>query len=240
MRSTPQKGKPTGAGTTAGSKTKHTHALIVGQVADELALTTTSTEARVSSQALAKHLGNKHRPVIALIDKYLRRFEAFGKVLFKKAPSMGSKTGQAERYALLNENHAYFLLSLSRNSEIVVALKSKLIAAFSNARRAADLRQTEYMPTYHAAHDRIKALAAGSSSERFDHMNFNKLVNKVAGVEAGQRAAATVPKQGLMIASQILMTAAMQPAKNSREAYQLAAQAVQPLAKAVLALEVTP
>ena len=32
---------------------------------------------------------------------------------------------------------------LSRNSEIVVALKSKLITVFSDARRAADMRRTE-------------------------------------------------------------------------------------------------
>jgi len=202
----------------------------------DLVLTTTTTGARVTSQALAKRLGNKHRPVIALIEKYLCRFETFGKVLFKKTASTGSKTGQTERYALLNENQAYFLLSLSRNSEAVVALKSKLIAAFSNARRATDMRQTEYMPTYHAAHDLIKELAAGSASEKFDHMNFNKLVNKIAGVEAGQRASAPVQKQALMIVGQMLATAAMKSARNSRDAYRLACNAVQPLTNAALAL----
>lgn len=241
MHSTPQKGKPTGAGATAGSKTKHTHALIVGQVADGLALTTTTTEARIDSRLLARQLGNKSKAVVALLDRYLNVFKQHGQLTFKK--EVGERKqggGNAERYALLNENQAYLLLNLSRNSDTVVALKSKLITAFSNARRAADLRRTEYLPGYHVMHDQIKVLAAGSSSERFDHMNFNKLVNKVAGVEAGQRAGAPVPKQGLMIASQILMTAAMQPAKSSREAYRLAAQAVQPLANAVLALEAKP
>lgn len=235
MHSTPQKGKPTGAGATVGSKTKHTHALIVGQVADGLALTTTTTEARIDSRLLARQLGNKSKAVVALLDRYLNVFKQHGQLTFKK--EVGERKqggGNAERYALLNENQAYLLLNLSRNSDTVVALKSKLITAFSNARRAADL------PGYHVMHDQIKVLAAGSSSERFDHMNFNKLVNKVAGVEAGQRAGAPVPKQGLMIASQILMTAAMQPAKSSREAYRLAAQAVQPLTNAVLALEAKP
>ncbi len=138
--------------------------------------------------------------------------------------------------ALLNEDQAYFLLSLSRNTEIVVELKSKLITAFSEARRAADMRRTEYMPTYHAAHDRIKALAAGSSSARFQHMNFNKLLNKVAGIEAGQRASAPVPKQALLIVGQMLATVAMQSARNGREAYRLACSAVQPLTNAALKL----
>src|SRR5450830_633076 len=211
MYSTPQKGKPTEAATTAGITTKHAHTAIVGQVADvsnslaKMALIATATEPRVDSRMLAPQLGNKHRHVIALIDKYLDAFKTHGHVSFKKADGERQQGGgKAERYVLLNEDQAYFLLSLSRNSEIVVALKSKLVTAFSEARRAADMRQTEYMPTYHAAHDRIKELAAGSSTERFDHMNFNKLMNKVAGVEAGQRASAPVPKQALLIVGQML------------------------------------
>jgi phage regulator Rha-like protein len=238
MRSTPQKGKPTGAGTTAGSKTKRTHALIVGQVADGLALTTTSTEARIDSRLISRQLGNKHKAVQTLLDRYLSVFKQHGQLTFKK--EVGERKqggGNAERYALLNENQAYLLLNLSRNTPTVVALKSKLITAFSEARRAADLRHAEYLPGYHIVHDRIKALAAGSPRERFDHMNINKLVNKVAGIEAGQRAAATVPKQGLLIVSQMLIAAAIQPAKDNREAYRLAARALQPLASAVLALQ---
>lgn len=245
MRSTAQKELPTGAGTTAGSTKKHTHGLIVGQVAKggkeigQLVLNTTTSEARVDSRSLALQLGNKHRHVIALIDKYADRFKTHGHVSFKKADGERKQGGgKAERYALLNENQAYFLLSLSRNSEIVVVLKSKLITAFSDARRSADMRQTEYMPTYHAAHDRIKELASGSSSERFDHMNFNKLVNKVAGIEAGQRASAPVPKQALLIVGQMLATAAMRTAHNGKAAYQQAKIALQPLTNAMLALEV--
>ena len=243
MRSTPQKGKPTGAGTTAGSKTKHTHALIVGQGANtgktinELALTTTTTEARIDSRLLAHQLGNRHKNTMELAAKNLPALEAFGKVAFKTEPLPDSRTGQKERYALLNEDHSFFLLALSRNTPRVVSLKGRLVKAFGEARRAADLRRTEYLPGYHVMHDQIKVLAAGSPSERFDHMNINRLVNKVAGVEAGQRAAATVPKQGLLIVSQMLIAAAIQPAKDCREAYRLASRAVQPLVNAVLALQ---
>lgn len=246
MNSTPQKGKPTGAATAAGITTKHAHGAIVGQVADvgntisTLVLIATATEPRVDSRMLAPKLGNKHRHVIALVDKYLDAFKTHGHVSFKKADGERKQGGgKAERYALLNENQAYFLLSLSRNSEIVVTLKSKLITAFSDARRAADMRQTEYLPTYHAAHDRIKDLAAGAASGRFDHMNFNKLMNKVAGVEAGQRASAPVPKQALLIVGQMLATAAMQTARNSKVAYQQAKIALLPLTNAMVALEAT-
>lgn len=57
MHSTPQKGKPTGARTPAGSKTKHTHALIVGQVADGLALTTTRKHVTAPASLIVTHGG---------------------------------------------------------------------------------------------------------------------------------------------------------------------------------------
>lgn len=68
----------------------------------DLALTTTSAEARVDTRLLARQLGNKHKPVIALIDKYLDSFKAHGQVLFKKADGDRKQGGgRAERYALL-------------------------------------------------------------------------------------------------------------------------------------------
>jgi phage regulator Rha-like protein len=127
---------------------------------NDLALTTTTIEPRVDTRLLAGHLGNKHKPVIALLDKYLASFKAHGQVLFKKADGDRKQGGgRAERYALLNEDQAYFLLSLSRNTDTVVTLKSKLVTAFGQARRAADLRKTEYLPGYHELHDTMHALA---------------------------------------------------------------------------------
>ena len=222
MSSTPQKGKPTGAGTTAGSKTKHTHALIVARVADELALTTTATEARIDSRLLAKQLGNKHKNTMELAMKNLAALEAFGKVAFKTEPLPDSRTGQKERYALLNEDHSFFLLALSRNTPRVVSLKVRLVKAFGQARRAADMRQTDYLPVYHALHDQIKTLAAGSPNERFMHMNCNKALNKFVGLAAGQRAGAPLPQQALLVVGQMMMTQAMQSAHNQHDGFERA------------------
>jgi len=217
---------------TAGSKTKHTHALIVGQVADGLALTT-STEARVDSRLLAQHLGNKHQSLFELLKLHRADFEQLGLLRFQTGEPTG---GRPEKFAMLNEEQSTLVLTYSRNSPRVRSLKVRLVKAFVEARRAADLRRTEYLPGYHIVHDRIKVLSNGSPNERFHHTNINRLVNKVCGIEAGQRAAAPVPKQSLMIVSQMLIAVAIQPAKDSKEAYRLAAQAVQPLANAVLAL----
>jgi phage regulator Rha-like protein len=163
----------------------------------DLALTTTTAEARIDSRLLAQGFGNKHKAAMALIERYSDRFKRLGILPFKKAVINGR--GQPERYALLNEDQSYLLLSLSRNTDTTVALKSKLVQAFSNARRAADMRKSEYLPQYHALHNRLGMLAAGSSNERHVHANVNKLLNKFAGIEAGQRANAALPQQALLI-----------------------------------------
>ena len=205
---------------------------------DDFALTTTATEARVDTRLLARQLGNKHKPVIALIDKYLNMFKAHGQVLFKKADGDRKQGGgMAGRYALLNEDQAYFLLSLSRNTDTVVNLKVKLVKAFSNARRAADLRKTEYLPEYHHLHDRIGELAAGSPNERWTHANVNKAVNKFAGIDAGQRASAALPQQALLIVGQLVAAKAAQGATDHHDGYQRIKAALQALG-AVAQLEV--
>jgi len=204
---------------------------------DDFALTTTATEARVDTRLLARQLGNKHKPVIALIDKYRNELERFAKVLFKKAPS-GGKTGQLERFALLNEDQAFFVLALSRNTDTVVTLKSKLVTAFGNARRAAAMRQTEYLPEYHHLHDRIAELAAGSPNERWVHANTNKAVNKFAGIVPGQRASAGLPQQALLIVAQLVAAKAAQGATDHHDGYQRIKSSLQAL-QGVLALEVS-
>ncbi|MFZ4702617.1 MAG: Rha family transcriptional regulator, partial [Candidatus Methylumidiphilus sp.] len=85
---------------------------------DELALTTTATEARVDTRLLAHGFGNKHKAAMALIERYSDRFKSFGQLTFKKEVGKRKQGGgNAERYALLNEDQAYFLLSLSRNND---------------------------------------------------------------------------------------------------------------------------
>lgn len=183
-------------------------------------------EPRVDSRILARHLRNQHRPVMALIDKYLAKFTRHGKVFFEKAPSRDSKTGQRERFALLNEDQAFYLLSLSRNTDHVADLKSHLIVAFAQARRAQQLTAIEYLPGYHELHDRAHELANGSPNERFVHMNLNKLVNKTVGIASGQRRKLPPPTLSLTIVAQNLAIKAMESANDHHDGYENAKQAL--------------
>ncbi|WAJ75225.1 P63C domain-containing protein [Pseudomonas aeruginosa] len=97
-------------------------------------------EARVDSRLIAEGLGIKHKYSFALIQKYASRFEELSSLPFQKeARARRAGGGVVERFALLNEDQAYFLLSLSRNSDRVVDLKLRLVKAFRDARNQAGL-----------------------------------------------------------------------------------------------------
>lgn len=220
------KKKPAAPGSTAGSQPHQTTTtdagVIVPQQSDggKLALVIRKDEARIDSRELARRLGNKHRPVMALVDKYRDTLAKHGKVLFKKTPSTDSKTRQRERHALLNEDQAFLLLNLSRNTPRVVDMKSMLVKAFGEARRAAQMRGAEYLPSYHALHQQIHDKAAGSPNERFVHINLNKLVNQTAGIEAGQRSSASLPQQAMLTVAQAVAAQAMRAAPDHHVGYQ--------------------
>lgn len=192
-----------------------------------LPLIVKKNEARVDSRLLAGAFGRQHRAQLALVDKHLARFEKFGKVFFEKAPSIESATGQRERFALLNEDQCYLLLTFTRNTPQVADLKVKLVQAFSEARKAAELHQ-EYLPTYHAMHDQLARLGDGTGNDRFLHMNVNKLVNEAAHIKAGQRSTVPVPQKAMVIAAQHIASEAMQGATDGKQAYAKAKDALTP------------
>jgi phage regulator Rha-like protein len=90
---------------------------------------------RVDSRVLAKQLGVKPKNTIELVERYADKFKRFGLLPFQtEARPKGQHGGGDTRFALLNEDQCYFLLSLSRNTDRVVDLKSRLIMAFREAR----------------------------------------------------------------------------------------------------------
>jgi phage regulator Rha-like protein len=195
-----------------------------------LVLTAYNDEARLDSRLLAGRLGVQHQSLFELVKKHRADFEQLGKVRFETGASSGSRTGQSVKFARLNEDQCYLLLTYSRNNRRVLQLKLALVKAFRDARSAADLHRVEYLPGYHQLHDGIQALAAGSPNERFVHQNVNKLINKVAGLAAGERRTAPVPQQAMLIMAQTLAAQAMRGAQDHHEGYQRAKSALQCLA----------
>lgn len=186
-----------------------------------------SDEPRVDSRELAKRLGTQHQNTYELLKDYKSDFEQLGLLRFQTGEIDGK--GRPEKYAMLNEDQSYLLLTYSRNTAKVRGLKIKLVKSFSEARRAAMQHGAEYLPTYHQLHDQIHALAGGSPNERWAHVNANKLVNKAAGIGSGQRGTVTLPTQAMLIVAQMAITKAMQSAPDHRIGYRLAKDAVKPL-----------
>lgn len=197
-------------------------------------------ELRIDSRVLAGELQNQHQSVMELIDRYTDHFTRFGLLPFQTeaVKNEGARGAKHQRYALLNEDQSYFLLSLSRNTDHVVDLKANLVTAFGEARRAG--AEVEYLPTYHALHDRVHTLAAESSNVQFVHMNFNKLINKTIGVQSGERHGLPVPRRSLMVVAQAAATHAMEAANDHHDGYQKAKQAMQVIAPVAQRLSGSP
>lgn len=189
-------------------------------------LIATSSEPRVDTRQLAQHLQNKHQSLFELIKGHRSDFEELGLLRFQTGKATG---GRPEKFAMLNEDQATLALTYSKNTKRVRELKVKLVKAFGDARRAAQIRKLEYMPAYRQAHDQIKILANGAPGEHFDHMNLNRLLNKVVGIESGQRASAPEGKQALLTVCLLLTNDAMKDAPDSKTAYHRAKEAVQSL-----------
>ena len=185
---------------------------------------------RVDSRELAQRLGVKHKNTIELLDKHKADFLELGHLPFQTEVGYRAQGGgKAERFALLSEDQAYLLLTYSRNTAKVRGLKVKLVQAFSAARKAAEQRKCEYLPTYHLAHDALKGLAPDRLRQQHLHMNVNKLLNKVAGLDAGQRHGAQPGSLSVLAVGQMLAAQAATGASDDKAAYARIKQAVQPL-----------
>ena len=97
-------------------------------------LTQINGDNRVSSAELSEHLGTTYKSTINLIRKHKTKLESLGKVPFKKA------VGDRRNLAYLNEDQSYFLLTLSKNTAMVVQCKFDLVKAFSKIRKQAENR----------------------------------------------------------------------------------------------------
>lgn len=176
-------------------------------------------EPRIDSRALAEQLGLKHRSAFALLSRYKDDFKQLGLMRFQIAAvkKTGERGAKQHKYAMLNEDQAYLLLTYSRNTGRVRSLKVKLVKAFGQARKAVEQHQTDYLPTYHALHDQIKA----AGGDRFQHLNFNRAINKATGITAKNRHGVAMPiKSAVVVAQMMAMQSIGQSEGDLKHAYQ--------------------
>lgn len=117
----------------------------------------------VDSRLIAERLGIAHDNFLQTLEKHKASIqEAFGVFLFETGkPPLGSKGGRPEKYALLTEEQATVLMTLSRNTPQVVALKIALVKAFTEAKAKLSSAQIQHL-LFRAndAHRRLDAVTS--------------------------------------------------------------------------------
>jgi phage regulator Rha-like protein len=86
-----------------------------------------------NSKVIADGTNNQHESVVSIIRKYEKDILDFGNIDFSDLKS--GKRGQPERVYYLNEEQATFVITLLRNSKIVVKFKKELVRQFYAMRR---------------------------------------------------------------------------------------------------------
>lgn len=119
-------GRREGAGRKLGSKTIRIPDKFLAEPFD------CDGEPRVDSRILAVDWDIKHQSLRELAETYHSELESFGHVRFETGDG-GNRPqggGMAERYLLLNESQALFLLTVSRPNIRTVALRTELVRRF--------------------------------------------------------------------------------------------------------------
>lgn len=144
-----------------------------------------------NSKVVAEGTSNQHESVVAIIRKYENDILDFGEIEFSDLKS--GKRGQPERVYYLNEEQATFVITLLRNSKIVVKFKKELVRQFYAMRRFLIEKQSKLWNDTRLANkgnrlketDVIKLLVdyakeQGSSHSDKMYMTYTKLAKKVA------------------------------------------------------------
>lgn len=161
----------------------------------EISIVQLKSELRTDSRLLAGFLDHRHRTILENIDKYSAELRSISGLPFETGTLETRGGVQSQRYAMLDEDQCYFLLTLMRNNERVVAAKLALVKAFKNARAQLALRDVVRLDgklVRKAETDSIKLLveyasAAGSKSASHYYANVTRMTNSLLGIDTGAR-----------------------------------------------------
>jgi|GEM_PF-868477 len=90
----------------------------------------TNAGAVTTSLIIANGTRNEHRVVLQLIRGHVASLEKFGRVTFETQPFQTAGGTQKREIAYLNERQATLLLTMMRNSDVIIEFKTRLVQAF--------------------------------------------------------------------------------------------------------------
>lgn len=214
----------------------------------DIQVVTVNSLLAVDSRTLAASLDHRHRTILENLDKYRAEFDSINPIPFQTEKGKELEHGgfaKETRYAMLTEDHCYFLLTLMRNNSKVVAAKLALVKAFSNARAQLanrDIARLDGKEARRIETDSIKRLveyayAHGSKHASTYYANITKMTNTIMGIESGQRddLSADQLKQIAVIESvvDIAIRDGMKAELHYKDIYRLAKDRAEGLVKAL-------
>lgn len=151
-----------------------------------------------TSKIISDWTGIEHRKIKNAIRKYKHQMDSFGLSAPYQAESTG---GRPEEIYLLNEEQATFLMTLLKNTDIVVEFKRELVSQFYAMRKILHERQsTEWLITRkqgklvrRSETDVLAQLATYATEQGSTNMEkqvyqiYTKLVNSLVGIQKGGR-----------------------------------------------------
>lgn len=165
-----------------------------------------------TSLVIAEGTNVKHKNIKELVSKYENDLKDFGKVRVLNATLDTNGGTQKTSYYLLNEQQATFLMTLLRNTKVVVEFKKELVKQFYQMRQILLEKQTalwqntriEAKANRLRETDEIKALVAyakenGSKNAEKYYITFSNLANKAVGIDSNQRSTATTSQLNNLI-----------------------------------------
>ena len=148
-------------------------------------------EVFTNSKIIAEGTNNQHHAVRELIKKYKSDIEEFGTLSILNEESTG---GRPMEVFLLNEEQATFVITLLRNSKVVVKFKKELVRQFYAMRRFLIEKQSKIWNDTRLAskENRLKETAVikllveyaedqGSTHSDKLYMTYTKLANSIVG-----------------------------------------------------------
>ena len=163
---------------------------------NDISIIYSANELRTDSRDLAALLDHRHRTIFESITKYNSELLELGILPFETERLKTEQLGDREhKFAMLNEDQCYFVLTLMRNNAHVVRAKLQLVKAFRDARTQlanrdiarVDGKQVRNLETK-AISDLVEyAKAKGSKSAELYYQNITKMTNAMIGIKAGER-----------------------------------------------------
>lgn len=162
-----------------------------------------NSEPYTTSEIIAEGTGNSRHAVRQLIETYEKHFKSLGRVAFEMQPLPTKGGVQMVKVYRLNEPQATFLLTLLKNTPVVVDFKVELVRQFYAMRQ---LLQELSSPVWRDVRsigkearrretDAIKELVAYAEAQGSQHAVryytiISTLANRTAGIEDRDRAPA--------------------------------------------------